>query len=65
MQLYTLQTQQLSLVYVPLECFNGVRDGVESDIDCGGVCVPCACAAPSAPLVTETVPGFESVGVYL
>ncbi len=57
-------TQQLSVVYVPKGCFNGVRDGIESGVDCGGVCVPCTCKAPSAPVVTKTVPGYESVGVY-
>ncbi len=27
---------------VPSTCFNGFRDGEESDADCGGPCRPCA-----------------------
>jgi plastocyanin len=35
---------------VPATCANSTRDGTETDIDCGGLCLPCslnlACAGP-------------------
>src|SRR3989442_1281063 len=27
---------------MPLTCRDGVRDGDETDVDCGGACAPCA-----------------------
>ena len=34
-------------------CNNGIKDGFEQDIDCGGFCAACECAAPNDAVVTN------------
>src|SRR5207253_1443636 len=42
---------------MPSACTNGVKDGVETDVDCGGsVCGPCA-AGKACAVTTDCVTG--------
>ncbi|HXC03948.1 MAG TPA: hypothetical protein VNZ86_04300 [Bacteroidia bacterium] len=36
-------------------CFNGVQDGNENGVDCGGDCIPCAAAVPPCSITANTL----------
>jgi hypothetical protein len=42
-----------------VHCFNGVQDGNENGVDCGGDCVPCHAATPSCSIGANS---FQSNG---
>lgn len=57
-------------MYKPPSCFDGVKDGDETGVDCGGSCrrlCPGAFMAPIVPWtrMSETAPGLYNVAAYI
>ena len=49
----------------PSSCTNGIQDGTETGIDCGGTCSPCAAPAPTAAATTPVARNaWDVVSIY-
>ncbi len=42
-------------------CGNGIKDGFEQDVDCGGFCAACECAAPNDAIVLNLKPTLSRI----
>ena len=54
----------VSVVEVVNTCSNGVQDGTETGVDCGGTCAPCSTSAPTTNAPTPTHLQANVVSVF-
>ena len=45
-------------------CANGIKDGDETDVDCGGSCAPCPPPPPAVAAPTPTTPNSDVLSIY-
>jgi hypothetical protein len=48
----------------PSNCTNGIQDGTETGVDCGGSCAPCPPPAPAVAAPTPTKAAADVISVY-
>ena len=54
----------VSVVEVVNTCSNGIQDGTETGIDCGGTCAPCSTSVPTTNAPTPTHLAADVVSVF-
>ena len=45
-------------------CFDGIQNGDEAGVDCGGACDPCGGSCSGTLLVNASAPGAATSGVF-
>ena len=54
----------VSVTEVVNTCSNGIQDGTETGVDCGGTCAPCSTAAPTTNAPIPTRPQADVVSIF-
>jgi len=54
----------VSVTEVVNTCSNGIQDGTETGVDCGGTCAPCSTATPTTNAPIPTRPQADVVSIF-